>query len=66
VDVGYERSVLVRFGSVPFVRIVGLFDCGLAQSHVAPWRCSLCLFYFVVALPPDVLVAMNGWVAGVV
>jgi len=24
VDAGYERSVLVRFGSVPFVRIVGV------------------------------------------
>jgi len=50
--------------SLSFVLCVS--RCVKAQSHLAPWRCSLCLLDFVVALPPDVLVAMNDGVAGVV
>jgi len=52
--------------AVPLLFVLWVSRCIKAQSHVAPWRCSLCLFYFAVALPPDVLVAMNGGVAGVV
>jgi len=61
-----QKLILGAVWQCPFRSYCGAMHCGLTQSHVAPWRCSLCLFYFVAALPPDVLVAMNGEVAGVV
>jgi len=64
VDVGCERSFLVRFCSVPFVRVVGV---GLRFGTVTCY--SLMVFFFlcvvVIALPRNALVAMNWGMAGV-
>jgi len=64
VDASCERSFLVRFGSIPLVRIVGV---GLRFGTVTCY--SLMVFFFlcvvVVALPRNALVAMNLEMAGV-
>jgi len=65
VDAGCERSFLVRFCCVPFVRIV---DVGLGFGTVT--CCSLSVFFFlsvvVIALPRNALGAMNWGMVGVV
>jgi len=64
VDVCCERSFLVRFCSVPLVRVVGV---GLRFGAVTCY--SLMVFFFlcvvVIALPRNALVAMNWGMAGV-
>jgi len=65
VDAGCERSFLVRFGSVIFVRIGGV---GLRFCTVR--CCSLSVFFYLsvvcIALSRNALVTMNRCIAGVV
>jgi len=66
VDLGCERSFLVRFCSVPFVRIVGF---GLRFGTVTCFSLVVFDWFFlsvVIALPRNALVAMNFGMAGVV
>jgi len=65
VDAGCERSFLVRFGSVPFVRIVGV---GLRFGTVTYYTLSVFFFLCVVVttLSRNALVTMNWVITGVV